>query len=473
VSEHERERGGALILVLITLAVVALLVEGIVIGSRSESAATSATTARVRAFYAAQSAVWAACHDLGSEGSGGGQVNGNVTRPDYDVVAAPADAYDELSRGAGSDGFPDFSDDAAFLAQADGYYEARSVDVDGDTYRVRAKAKVDGELRLVEAVVVREPVGYFPWRYGVFSDETLTLASNPKIDSYSSSAGSYSSQVTPGPDAHANERGSVGSNGDIVLSSNVDVWGDANPGPSHAVTIPGTSSVSGSTTPLSNSQDMPAPTWSVPAAADCVTTTGYDVPLTRTTPGITTLGPGKYVFSSINVDHVHAVVRLEGTASDTIEIYITGGAAATDDPSLWIEKGVFKPAHGGTLAEGLPTVKIYNVGKIQLESGPTLIGTPGGGAPKLQYFSSYTSDLSDSSDLGVVLDSNVDFYGAIYAPGAAVEIDSYARIYGGVSGKQVFVASNARIHYDEDLANVSTDSSPASLFRVDVLRTIR
>ncbi|HBP23221.1 MAG TPA: hypothetical protein DEA08_36285 [Planctomycetes bacterium] len=471
---NERERGGALILVLITLAVVALLVEGIVVGSRTESSATSATTARVRGFYAAQAGIWAASHDLGSEGSGGGQVNGNVTRADYDVVAAPADAFDELSRSAGSDGFPDFSDDAFFLAQADGYYEARSVDVDGgDTYRVRAKAKVDGELRLLEAVVVREPVGYFPWRYGVFSDETLTLSSNPKIDSYSSSAGSYSSQVTPGPNAHANEQGSVGSNGDIVLSANVDVWGDANPGPSKAVTIPGSSSVAGSTTPLSNAQDMPAPTWTVPPASDCVTSNGYDVPLNRTSPGITTLGPGRYVFSSINVDHVGAVVRLEGTASDTIEIYITGGAAATDDPSLWIEKGVFRPAYGGTVSEGLPTVKIYNVGKVSLESGPTMVGSPSGGAPKLQYFSSYTSDLSDSSDLGVELRSNVAFFGAIYAPGAAVEINSHARIYGSVSGKQVFVDSNAKIHYDEDLANVSTDSSPASRFKVDVLRTIR
>ena len=101
------------------------------------------------------------------------------------------------------------------------------------------------------------------------------------------------------------------------------------------------------------------------------------------------------------------------------------------------------------------------------------IGSPSGGAPKLQYFSSYTSDLSDSSDLGVELRSNVAFFGAIYAPGAAVEINSHARIYGSVSGKQVFVDSNAKIHYDEDLANVSTDSSPASRFKVDVLRTIR
>ena len=218
---------------------------------------------------------------------------------------------------------------------------------------------------------------------------------------------------------------------------------------------------------------MPAPTWTVPPAAECVTTKGYDVPLSRTSPGITTLGPGKYVFSSLEVDHNAAIVRLEGTASDTIEIYLTGGAAATDDPSLWIKKGVFKPAYGGTFSEGLPTVKIYNAGKLQLESGPTLIGTPSGGAPKLQYFSSYTSDLSDSSDLGVVLDSNVDFYGAIYAPGAAVEINSHARIYGGVSGKAVFVDSNAKIHYDEDLADVSTDSSPGSRFTVDVLRAIR
>ena len=31
----------------------------------------------------------------------------------------------------------------------------------------------------------------------------------------------------------------------------------------------------------------------------------------------------------------------------------------------------------------------------------------------------------------------------------------------------------AKIHYDEDLADVSTDSSPGSRFTVDVLRAIR
>ena len=399
-------------------------------------------------------AVWAAAFDLGAGGEG--HVAGSAAG--FESVSPAGDAYDEVARAQGSDGVPDFSDPADFLASPAGSFEARAQDLDGGTtYRVLARAKAQGEVRLVEALLRREAGGFRPFSRALFSDLPLELSSNPEVDSYDSRLGSYASQVSG---KHALENGSVGSNSDIVLNSNVHVWGDATPGPGGTTTIPGSSSVSGSVTPLSAKVDLPPPTWSVPPASDpgVVTTYGYGSSISRTNKGTLTLGPGKYVFDSIYLDHVHFTLELSGTAADTIEIYLTGGTGAGDDPSLWVKKGTLALVPGGTLAEGVPQVRIYNHGKLELDSGPTRINLSASevGAPgNLIYLSDYESDPSDSSDQGVYLKSNVEFSGAIYAPLAAIECSSNALVYGSALGRKVFVDSNTQLHYDEALAELA------------------
>jgi hypothetical protein len=53
--------------------------------------------------------------------------------------------------------------------------------------------------------------------------------------------------------------------------------------------------------------------------------------------------------------------------------------------------------------------------------------------------------------------SNSDFWGAVYVPKADVRFRSNSDFYGSIVGKSFDLASNARIHYDEALADLEID----------------
>jgi hypothetical protein len=55
----------------------------------------------------------------------------------------------------------------------------------------------------------------------------------------------------------------------------------------------------------------------------------------------------------------------------------------------------------------------------------------------------------------MVWNASSDLYGAIYVPRAGVHYDSISDLYGGVVCKELDIAANARIHYDEALKEVS------------------
>jgi hypothetical protein len=55
----------------------------------------------------------------------------------------------------------------------------------------------------------------------------------------------------------------------------------------------------------------------------------------------------------------------------------------------------------------------------------------------------------------VTIENNGAFYGAIYAPSAAVEISNNAGFYGAVVGNTIDQLNNGGIHYDENLLNLA------------------
>ncbi|MGE0709246.1 MAG: hypothetical protein AB7N76_34375 [Planctomycetota bacterium] len=476
---EERERGGGLLLVMIATVVVALLVEGLLAASLAQARQASGEAARTRSLYAALAGVTAASNDLAT--GAGGDVRGNVADPSYVALSASGDLLDELTGAAAPDGWPDTTPDASFRAAPPGSFEVRAKDLGGgERYRVLAKGAADGEVRVLEAVLVRQPLTRFPFTRGLFSDAGIQVSSNPVIDSFASSLGSYASQYD-GVTQHAGEQGGVASNGDIALGSNTQVWGDVHPGPGGAISYGSGAYASGETAPLVTPEENPLPAWTVPAASDpgVDVSLGYDQPLVLSTPGTVTLGPGKYVFSRIELNDNGASLVLSGTAADTIEIYITGGGAAADAPSLFLRKGNLTLEAAG-VPEGVPTVKILSAGKLETQAttginytGSAPTGTEGP-PTHFQYYSTYQSDPTDPADVGVKLGSPSALSGVVYAPGALVEVASNGHIYGAVVGKQARLSSNCQLHYDTDLASFPAGGLPPRyIFPVAVLRVLR
>ncbi|MGE0709254.1 MAG: hypothetical protein AB7N76_27160 [Planctomycetota bacterium] len=478
----EGERGGGLVLVMIVLVVVAFLVEAVLSASHAGARSTRGTVAGTGGYYAAQAGVWAAANDLGSASSGQGNVSGQVQDTGYARDTGLGDSLNELTGEAGGDGWPDMTPDASFASRPTGSFEARAVDIGGGTrYRVLAKGTADGEVRVLEAVLERVAGTNTPFRRGLFSERGIFVASNPTIDSFSSSKGTYLSQYD-NTTKHAGEKGTVASNGNIALGSNVQIWGDARPGPSKNISFGSGSFASGDTSPLSATVNNAAPTWTVPAATDpgVDTSYGYGGQLEIDKPQTVTLGPGKYVFSTVELDDINAKLELTGTAKDTIEIYITGGTKSFEDPSLWLKKGNILITAGGAPSEGLPTVKVMNAGKLETLAGSGVNYTgwaPGGteGAPALfQYFSTYQSDPWDFSDEGVRFASSGAFSGVVYAPDSLIRFSSNGHIFGAIVGRATIVSSNTKIHYDEDLIGLSAGgATPEYSFSVTMLRELR
>jgi Tfp pilus assembly protein PilX len=479
-QDTDRERGSSLILVMITLVVVSLLVEGVLTSTKAESDATTGTTDRVAAFYAARGGLEAALNDLSSTGTGSGNVQGATSGSSYTVGAAAEDVTNLLTDAAGADGYPDLVSDEQLARQANGSFQARSTDLGGNRFRIVAKGKVDSSIRILEGVVERVDDRLYPFKRGLFSDRALIILSNPTIDSYSSSAGSYTSQVDPKTGV-ANANGNVGSNGHILLASNTTINGEARPGPGGKLWTGSNVNVTGDTSNLPSPAENPPPTWTVPTAADpdLVMTHGYEQEIEIEDASTLTFGPGKHVIKSLELDDNGAKVKISGTASDVIEIYVTGGAQVTDDPSIELKKGTIELVHGGTKAAGLPTLKVYNAGKLVMDSNSRINVTKGPkgsvGTPELvRYFSSYKSDLSDSSDLGVEIKSNSEFSGTIYAPEASISFRSNAASYGAVVGALVVLGSNSKFHYDEDLASVASEGKVVAYhYKVVMIRELR
>lgn len=105
---------------------------------------------------------------------------------------------------------------------------------------------------------------------------------------------------------------------------------------------------------------------------------------------------------------------------------------------------------------GNATLTLYTTGNVVLGSNTSI--NNGGDPEDFKIYSN--AESSDNSDYKFNLNSNSGFYGVVYAPKAAVQINSNSDAYGAVRGKYVEMASNAEFHYDEDLQEISGGGTP-------------
>jgi hypothetical protein len=207
----------------------------------------------------------------------------------------------------------------------------------------------------------------------------------------------------------------TGSNGNVTVSSTVEVWGDLHPGYQHSVVVPHSSSVSGSLQPLPEKVELPmVVTPTLPAAGNLlVSGLGVAVPAgdyqfgsmeTQANTSVTIYGPARIVTNSLKLAS-NSIMKLD-TTGGPIEVYVQGNTNLASNAQLVTSK------------QSATECTLFFVG------GPT----------------------QDAK-----LQSNCKFYGRIYSPRGRIIIASNFEVFGNVLADRLVLNANSKVHYDETL----------------------
>ncbi len=395
-AQHGSRTGSALVMVAILMTGLATATLFMLVTIGSSNREKAASQVQVEAVYAAEAALNVALLDMSTGGTG--------------VVGA-----NQAEHFGGSQ------------------YAVGVLDIGGDMSELTATASVGNAQSVVEAVV--QQVTASIWAYGAFGDEQLTLDSNARVDSYDSTLGTYASQEVNGSgnSSYASASGNVGSNGNIVLSQNSDVYGNATPGPASTTTVLGNATVSGSTTPA------PAPVAMPPLVSPALPFTG---PLSVPNGSTQVLPSGNHAFNLLNVG-TGATLQVTGPAT----LFV--GSAELESNSQFLVDAAAGP------------VILYVVDDFILNSNTfmgSLTFTPADLTVQLESDNIIDPNLTVDLD-DVLLESNAQLYGSIYAPNALVDIDSNFELFGAVVARQLHLDSNSKIHFDESLADANASNT--------------
>lgn len=264
-------------------------------------------------------------------------------------------------------------------------------------------------------------------RPAIFAIDGVELASNARVDSYDADAGTYEEQVENQEDgAYANSDATIASNGDIALSSNAVVYGNAAPGPDATVTTAGNSVVTGSTLPAEE------PIVVDPIVVPEVASTGN---FTIGGGDVVQLAAGQHAFDLLRLQS-NSTLHLTGPATLVVHDFrIDSNAQFLIDTSA----GPVEMYVASDFLIGSNTV----MGPLNLQPG--------------EFAINLLADNMSDPDVDIDLDetafeSNARIYGMINAPYAFIDIDSNFQLYGCLLARRVRLDSNARVHFDENLS---------------------
>lgn len=255
----------------------------------------------------------------------------------------------------------------------------------------------DGTQSSTLSLLLRTSAGgqSLPWQ--VFSDNDITMNSNSYIDAYCSANGPWQRQKKKNWHGarYVSTDANVGTNGNVQLDSNSAVFGNANPGVGKKVSKASNSKVFGATTPLAE------PIALDPAVVPKGMTQLGDLTLKDKKQ---TIGPGTFLYDDFMLD-------------------------------------------GNTDVTVIGPTTFYLTGKFEMLSN-SVIETKSG-LP--EDFTIYMV----SPNKTVVMDSNSDMIGNIYAPECDMEMNSNSEVTGFVVCDDLHMDSNSAIHVDTCLGGGS------------------
>lgn len=337
----------------------------------------------------------------------------------------------------------------------------------------------------IEAVV--RLVYALPFTKALEGCEGINISSNVFTDSYDSAKGSYLSQVIPAGtrkdaqnNAWARDKGNIGTSNagaDIIVDGNAQVHGNAKAtryvgvsGTGSPVTglgtpanltgyvgVPDTTGVNAVIYGIPTENNPPSPC--DPLDTSTLFSTADDIIITNNNGEIInlssppnnpynsgskafdlnsgdnfTLGISSqtknYYFISFNLSS-NSNLYIDGT----VTFYVSGNFSLDSNANVYLNSG--------------SKLIVYVTGTINFNSN--VITNPGAAID----FTIYSSDESSSStDYKVNLDSNTELVGTIYAPYAAIDLNSNSISAGAIRGKWITAGSNGKFHYDEAMGRL-------------------
>lgn len=302
----------------------------------------------------------------------------------------------------------------------DGVFWTAATDIGNAVRLVHSAAMYESGRVALEMIVFHYSTN--PFDVAIFSDDTLTMASNVQVDSYDPANGTYQDQLDASGTGYVDDGAVVMSNSDIDLAANTDIYGDVHAGHDSELIQSGTADVSGITEPMVADRELPpvvVPT-TYPASGD----------LLVNTPGAM-LASGDYSFTSLTVTNGSSLT-IQGPANIVI-----------DEWTLWSNSDLILDTAAGPIT-------FYVTGTTDLRSNSDII-TTGTSATEV------TLNFAGGPGQSVSIDSNSDFHGVIYAPEADIEISSNFELFGAIIAGHLTLNSNVQIHFDESLAITSPE----------------
>jgi len=274
--------------------------------------------------------------------------------------------------------------------------------------------------------------GYPPFKFAAFGDEGIMIDQDVMIDSYDTRNGEY------GNPGNVGSEGDIGTNSDefsaIYMDNSADLAGDAVSGyesdpESVIITDPG-ANIDGEKRALPVEIELPpiTPPGGLPWVGD-YSMSGTD----------SIFLSGEY--SSFTMEN-NSVVTIE----DDVILYITGDFYMDKNSRL-------------DIADGASLQIIMGSGSFEMDQGCSM-NNLSEDPTKFVLFGteSFTGDI--------YIDQSSEFYGAIYAPNAFVELDQGDGFYGAIIANEILFDQDTVLHYDKALEDLEILPSMGSLYLV-------
>lgn len=272
-------------------------------------------------------------------------------------------------------------------------------------------------------------------------DKGTVLSSNSSVDSYDSSQNDYF--------GNRKQNGDVGSNSNIQVDSNTQIYGNAQAAPGFTTNIASNTVITGTTANLAEPlvfKPVKLPSFTTP-------NTAYSA------SGLYNIIPsGNYKYTSFSIQSNSAV-----TVNAPARLYITGDFRCSSNTLFTIDN---------TNAGG---VIIYLTGQFVMSSNTQVvhINNPRRWPEPANFRveSTYaTTNFTREGDSAIILCSNTTFYGSAYAPNGTVLLNSNTDFLGAFAGRRVDIDSYSKVHYDESYRNRTDpdgEEGPLTLLKWD------
>lgn len=266
--------------------------------------------------------------------------------------------------------------------------------------------------------------------FGLSAADSFYMGGSSLIDSYDSSKGAYGG----GNVSFNGDVGVSGVSGTITVGDSAVIKGNLKVSPDRAddITLPEsnlTGKIRNNNRTIMTGIVVPEDLIALSDGGN-YSVTGHDVDIPS----------GNYKFSSLGIGS-NGVLNIEG---GTVRIYLTGSFTMSANSLLIIA----------------PDAKlvIYTDGQCIL-SGNGIINQSC--FPKnFQLYSAYSNP---DYPVGVTITGNSSFYGVVYAPNTGINITGNADTYGAITGKDLIISGNMRLHYDKSLSiRENTEERPDS-----------